>query len=118
MKIRFRDDPIERALDLRGKLGPEPDALPLIHQLAGAGYRLYATEGTSRTIAALGLSVTPVTKVLTGDHPNVVDVIQDGTVQCVMAKSDVGEELFGRGGHERDCKEQPAICVRAAQWVP
>ena len=49
-----------------------------------AGYRLYATEGTATTIAALGLDVTTVTKVLSGAHPNVVDVINDGTVQCVI----------------------------------
>ena len=60
------------------------DALPLIKQLAAAGYRLYATEGTTRMIEALGVPVTAVTKVLTGEHPNVVDVIVDGTVQCVI----------------------------------
>ncbi len=60
------------------------DAPALIRQLAGAGYRLYATEGTSRMIQALGLPVTVITKVLTGDHPNVVDVVRDGTVQCVI----------------------------------
>jgi len=60
------------------------DALPLIHKLADAGFRLYATEGTGQMIAALGLPVTVVTKVLTGNHPNVVDVIRDGTVQCVI----------------------------------
>ena len=60
------------------------DALPLIKQLAAAGYRLYATEGTTRMIEALGLPVTTVTKVLTGEHPNVVDVIVDGTVQGVI----------------------------------
>ena len=60
------------------------DALPLIHQLAHAGYRIYATEGTARMIEALGLPVTAVTKVLSGSHPNVVDVINDGTVQCVI----------------------------------
>ena len=59
-------------------------ALPLIHQLADAGYRMFATEGTATTIAALGLPVTSVTKVLSGAHPNVVDVINDGTVQCVI----------------------------------
>ena len=35
-------------------------------------------------LSALGIEVSTVTKVLTGDHPNVVDVIQDGTVQCVI----------------------------------
>ncbi|MEP6872310.1 MAG: ATP-grasp domain-containing protein, partial [Anaerolineaceae bacterium] len=60
------------------------DALPLIKQLAAAGYGLYATEGTTRMIEALGVPVTTVTKVLTGEHPNVVDVIVDGTVQGVI----------------------------------
>jgi carbamoyl-phosphate synthase large subunit len=60
------------------------DALPLVRMLAEAGYRLYATEGTSKVIEALELPVTTVTKVLTGEHPNVVDVIRDGTVQFVI----------------------------------
>ena len=60
------------------------DALPLIHHLADAGYSLYATEGTSKMIEALGLPVTTVTKVLSGEHPNVVDVIMDGSVQGVI----------------------------------
>jgi len=60
------------------------DALPLIRKLAEAGYRLHATEGTSKVIEALGIPVVTVTKVLSGDHPNVVDVINDGTVQCVI----------------------------------
>ncbi len=60
------------------------EALPLIHKLAGAGCPLYATEGTSTMLRGLGLAVTTVTKVLTGAHPNVVDVIADGTVTCVI----------------------------------
>jgi carbamoyl-phosphate synthase large subunit len=64
------------------------DALPLVKRLAEAGYRLYATEGTSALITGLGLPVTTVTKVLSGGHPNVVDVIQDGSVQCVVNTSE------------------------------
>jgi carbamoyl-phosphate synthase large subunit len=60
------------------------DALPLIRKLAESGYTLYATEGTSKMIEALGLQVHAVTKVLSGAHPNVVDVIQHGTVQGVI----------------------------------
>ena len=57
--------------------------LPLIHQLNNAGFRLYATEGTGAMIEALGLPVEPVTKRLQG-HPNVLDVINDGSVTCVV----------------------------------
>jgi len=60
------------------------DALPLIRALESAGYRLYATEGTASMLAALGIEVQQVTKILSGSHPNVVDVIQDGSVQCVI----------------------------------
>jgi carbamoyl-phosphate synthase large subunit len=64
------------------------DALPLIRTLVEAGYSLYATEGTSKMIEALDIPVTPVTKVLSGNHPNVVDVIMDGSVKCVLNTSE------------------------------
>ncbi len=55
----------------------------LAHQLHDAGFRLYATEGTAGMIAALELPVRQVTKRLQG-HPNVLDVINDGSVTCVI----------------------------------
>ncbi len=58
--------------------------LPVIQQLHEAKFRLYATEGTAGMIAALGLPVEQVTKRLTEGHPNVLDVINDGTVSCVI----------------------------------
>ncbi|MGH7634375.1 MAG: ATP-grasp domain-containing protein, partial [Gemmatimonadaceae bacterium] len=57
--------------------------LPVIHHLHDAGFRLYATEGTAGMIEALGLPVVQVTKRLQA-HPNVLDVIQDGSVTCVI----------------------------------
>ncbi len=63
-------------------------ALPLIHKLREAGYRMYATEGTSKMLKALEIDVTSVTKVLSGEHPNVVDVIMDGSVKCVINTSE------------------------------
>ncbi len=68
--------------------GTKADALPLIHKLHEAGYRIYATEGTSKMVEALNIEVTPVTKVLSGEHPNVVDIIMDGSVQCVINTSE------------------------------
>jgi carbamoyl-phosphate synthase large subunit len=58
--------------------------LPVIHALHEAGFRLYATEGTAGMISALGLPVEQVTKRLNEGHPNVVDVINDGSVSCVI----------------------------------
>jgi carbamoyl-phosphate synthase large subunit len=56
------------------------EALPIVRQLVQAGFRLYATEGTAAMLDALGLTVEQVTKRLSEGHPNVVDVIRDGTV--------------------------------------
>ncbi len=60
------------------------EMLPVIHQLHDAGFRLYATEGTAGMIDALGLPVEQVTKRLNEGHPNVLDVINDGSVACVI----------------------------------
>ncbi|MGB2694500.1 MAG: ATP-grasp domain-containing protein, partial [Dehalococcoidia bacterium] len=58
----------------------KPEAVPIVGQLVEAGFRLYATEGTAAMLATLGLPVEQVTKRLSEGHPNVVDVIRDGTV--------------------------------------
>ncbi|MCX6022665.1 MAG: carbamoyl-phosphate synthase large subunit, partial [Chloroflexi bacterium] len=62
----------------------KPEALPIIRMFVAAGYRLYATEGTAATLTAVGLPVTLITKKLREGHPNVVDVIADGTVHAVI----------------------------------
>ncbi len=64
------------------------DAVPVIRHLADAGYRFFATEGTAAMIQAMGYDVTPVEKILSGSHPNVVDVIRDGQVQVVINTSE------------------------------
>jgi carbamoyl-phosphate synthase large subunit len=60
------------------------EALPIIKKFFNAGYRLYATEGTSSMIEAAGLSVKMISKKLSEGHPNVVDIIRDGTVNGVI----------------------------------
>jgi carbamoyl-phosphate synthase large subunit len=60
------------------------EAMPIIRNLAEADYELYATEGTASMARAMGLTVKQVPKRLNEGHPNVVDVIQHGTVQAVM----------------------------------
>ena len=62
----------------------KPEALPIIRKLAQIGYKLYATEGTAAMIEAAGLPVKTITKKLSEGHPNVVDVINDGTVNGVV----------------------------------
>ena len=60
------------------------DARTLIKQLSQSGYRFYATEGTAKMIAELGFEVVAITKRLGEGHPNVVDIISDGSVDGVI----------------------------------
>ncbi len=62
----------------------KPEALPIIRNFAKVGYKLYATEGTAAMIEAAGLPVTMISKKLSEGHPNVVDVVMDGTVDGVV----------------------------------
>ena len=62
----------------------KPEALKIIRSLAKIGYKLYATEGTAAMIEAAGLKVNVTTKKLHEGHPNVVDVIVDGSVSAVI----------------------------------
>jgi carbamoyl-phosphate synthase large subunit len=60
------------------------ESVPLIRKLVSIDYQLYATEGTAIMIEALGLPVTLITKKLSEGHPNVIDIIADGTVDGVL----------------------------------
>ena len=60
------------------------EAPSLVRALAEANCHLYATEGTAAMIRALGIEVTMITKRLGQGHPNVVDVIINGTVDAVV----------------------------------
>ena len=60
------------------------EAVAMVKDLAAAGCRLYATEGTAEMIKALGVPVVDVPKRLSEGHPNVLDVIMDGTVDAVV----------------------------------
>jgi carbamoyl-phosphate synthase large subunit len=62
----------------------KPEALPVIKKLASVGYTLYATEGTAAMIEAAGIPVKVITKKLDEGHPNVIDVITQGTVNAVL----------------------------------
>jgi carbamoyl-phosphate synthase large subunit len=62
----------------------KPEALPLIRKFATAGYKLYATEGTAAMLEAAGLPVKMISKKLTEGHPNIIDIINNGTVSGVV----------------------------------
>jgi carbamoyl-phosphate synthase large subunit len=59
--------------------------VPVAHALAGLGFRLLATAGTARTLAAAGLAVEYVRKVTEpGDGPSVVDLVRRGRCDLVV----------------------------------
>ena len=60
------------------------ESVQMMRDLNEAGCTMYATEGTAAMIAGLGLPAIPIPKRLSVGHPNVVDVIEDGTVQAVV----------------------------------
>tara|TARA_B100000586_G_scaffold105069_1_gene75330 strand:- start:4534 stop:7887 length:3354 start_codon:yes stop_codon:yes gene_type:complete len=56
----------------------------LIQKLVDEGYDLFATEGTASLISELGKKVVAIPKRLNEGHPNVVDIIVNGTVDAVV----------------------------------
>jgi len=75
----------------------KPEALPIIRKFGKVGYKLYATEGTAAMIEAAGLPVKMISKKLGEGHPNVVDVIIDGTVDGVVNTITGGRVPLGDG---------------------
>jgi len=76
--------PLEGAMLLSIADKDKPEAVPIARYLASLGYKLYATEGTAAMIKALGIPVTMISKKLSEGHPNIVDIIRDGTVDGVV----------------------------------
>ncbi|HZQ14233.1 MAG TPA: carbamoyl-phosphate synthase large subunit [Pseudolabrys sp.] len=61
----------------------KPRILPSVKLLTSLGFKCVATSGTQRYLAAHGVEVAKINKVLEG-RPNVVDVIKNGGVQLVF----------------------------------
>ena len=60
------------------------EAIPIIEGFYSIGYKLYATEGTAATIEKNGMQVQMIGKKLGEGHPNVLDIINDGSVNGVI----------------------------------
>jgi carbamoyl-phosphate synthase large subunit len=77
------------------------EAVSLVRDLHKAGCLLYATEGTASMISAMGLPVSMTTKRLSEGHPNVVDVIEDGSVSAVVNTISGSPEVMRDGFYIR-----------------
>ncbi len=78
----------------------KPEAMPIVRQLASVGYHLYATEGTAAMLKALDLPVEQVTRRIEEGHPNVVDAIEGGLVDCVINTAEGGQPTAMRDGFQ------------------
>jgi carbamoyl-phosphate synthase large subunit len=77
------------------------EALPIIRKLAAAGNKLYATEGTAAMIQGAGLPVRITSKKLSEGHPNIIDLINDGTISGVVNTTTGGHVPFRDGFYIR-----------------
>ncbi len=60
------------------------EAMSVIKGFDTLGYKLFATEGTAAAIEAHGMKVQMIGKKLGKGHPNVIDIINDGSVNGVI----------------------------------
>ncbi|WP_020184672.1 carbamoyl-phosphate synthase large subunit [Methylopila sp. 73B] len=66
--------------------------LPAVRMLADLGFKVIATSGTQRHLAAHGVDARKINKVLEG-RPHVVDAIKNGGVQLVFNTTDGAQAL-------------------------
>ncbi len=85
------------------------EALPIIRKLAEAGTKLYATEGTASMIQAAGLPVKITSKKLDEGHPNIIDLIIDGTISGVVNTTTGGHAPFRDGFYIRRAAAEKRI---------
>ncbi|MDQ3225810.1 MAG: ATP-grasp domain-containing protein, partial [Chloroflexota bacterium] len=60
------------------------EGVDMIRQLVMLGHKLYATEGTAALIERHGMPVQMVTKRIGRGHPDMLDVILERTIDCVI----------------------------------
>jgi len=87
----------------------KPEALPIIRRFSSVGCKLYATEGTAAMIEAAGLPVKMISKKLSEGHPNVIDIINDGTVNGVVNTITGGRIPLRDGFHIRRAAAEKRI---------
>jgi carbamoyl-phosphate synthase large subunit len=70
----------------------KPRIVEAVARLAGLGFRIIATAGTQRFLAAQGIPCDKVNKVLEG-RPHIVDAIKNGEVQLVINTTEGAQAL-------------------------
>ena len=77
------------------------EALPIIKGFYSLGYRIFATRGTAAMIREQGMDVKAVSRKLNEGHPNIVEIINDGSVVGVVNTITGGRIPLQDGFHIR-----------------
>jgi carbamoyl-phosphate synthase large subunit len=60
------------------------EMIPIVQEYSSLDYQLYATEGTASALEANGIKVKMIGKKLTEGHPNLIDLIYQGSIDGVI----------------------------------
>ena len=77
------------------------DIAEMARGLAAAGFSLYATKGTAAMIRQLGIEVAEAKRLHEHGHPNVLDLINNGTVDAVVNTVTGDRQTLQDGFHIR-----------------
>lgn len=77
------------------------EALPIIKGFYALGYRIFATRGTAAMVREQGMDVKAVSRKLNEGHPNIVEIINDGSVVGVVNTITGGRIPLQDGFHIR-----------------
>jgi carbamoyl-phosphate synthase large subunit len=77
------------------------EALPIIKGFLSLGYELYATEGTGAFIQNNGMKVTIIEKKLSQGSPNIIDIINAGSLVGIINTITGGRVALQDGFHIR-----------------
>jgi carbamoyl-phosphate synthase large subunit len=77
------------------------EALPIISGFYSQGYHLYATEGTAAMIKSHGMEVTAIEKKLSEGSPDIIDIINGGTIVGIVNTITGGRVALQDGFHIR-----------------
>jgi len=77
------------------------ESLSIISGFYSLGYQLYATEGTAALIKSHGMKVNAIEKKLSEGSPNIIDLINSGTIGGIVNTITGGRVALQDGFHIR-----------------
>jgi len=94
------------------KSGDKPRAVGVARDLVALGFTVVATKGTAAAIAAAGVPVKVVNKIMDG-RPHIADMVKGGEIQLVFTTVDETRTAIGDSRHIR----QAALAHRVTYYT-